>query len=113
MVCQKVIEPQRCLERACPFLYAHELFGRRYVGCMQKVFAVEIDLEPLSGPAAGATDSAPIRAVARAAADLPGRRSSGRTSTAQEPLGCINPEFHELPDTSSFRVTVNDRGLSG
>ena len=47
VVCEKVVHPQRCLEQSCPFLYAHELFGRTFVGCMQKVFAAEIDLELL------------------------------------------------------------------
>jgi len=24
-------------------------------------------------------------------------------------MGCVNPEFHELPDATSFRIQVNDR----
>ena len=37
--------PGACVERACPFVYAYEAWGRTYMGCMQKVFAVEIDLD--------------------------------------------------------------------
>src|SRR5438128_1849682 len=43
--CDKVVYPSACLERACPFVYAYEEFGHTYVGCMQKVYEVEIDRE--------------------------------------------------------------------
>src|ERR671933_1224718 len=45
--CDKVVYPSACVERACPFLYAYEEFGHTYIGCMQKVYDVEIDLEML------------------------------------------------------------------
>ncbi|HSR64292.1 MAG TPA: hypothetical protein VLM17_01645, partial [Xanthomonadaceae bacterium] len=45
--CDKVVYPGVCLERSCPFVYAYEAWGRTYMGCMQKVFDVEIDLDLL------------------------------------------------------------------
>src|SRR5438477_3123810 len=45
--CDKVVYPAACVERACPFLYAYEEHGHTYVGCMQKVYGVEIDLDQL------------------------------------------------------------------
>src|SRR5712691_8499477 len=45
--CDKVVYPSACVERACPFVYAFEEFGHTYIGCMQKVFGVEINLELL------------------------------------------------------------------
>ena len=45
--CDKVVYPAACVEKACPFLYAFEEFGHRYIGCMQKVFDVEIDVDLL------------------------------------------------------------------
>jgi hypothetical protein len=45
--CDKVVYPSACVDRACPFLYAFEEFGHTYIGCMQKVYGVEIDLELL------------------------------------------------------------------
>ena len=42
--CDKVVYPGTCVERSCPFLYAYEDHGHTFVGCMQKVFDVEIDL---------------------------------------------------------------------
>ena len=45
--CDKVVYPSACIDRACPFLYAFQEFGHTYIGCMQKVYGVEIDLEML------------------------------------------------------------------
>src|SRR3989442_13491174 len=45
--CDKVVYPSACVERACPFLYAYEAFARTYIGCMQRVYGVAIDLEML------------------------------------------------------------------
>ena len=45
--CDKVVYPGACLARACPFVYSYEAWGHTYVGCMQKVYEVEIDLEML------------------------------------------------------------------
>ena len=39
--------PGSCVERACAFVYAYEAFGHTYMGCMQRVFDVEIDLDLL------------------------------------------------------------------
>src|ERR687896_127442 len=45
--CDKLIEPRGCVEMGCPYLYSYtdELSGRRYLGCLQKVFGCEIDVE--------------------------------------------------------------------
>jgi hypothetical protein len=44
--CDRVIAPATCVAARCAFLYAYEdpLSGRRFMGCMQKVFATEIDV---------------------------------------------------------------------
>jgi hypothetical protein len=45
--CDKLIEPRGCIEVGCPFLYTYEEIatGRRFMGCMNKVFTGEIDLD--------------------------------------------------------------------
>ena len=45
--CDKMIEPRGCIEMSCPFLYTYEdeRTDHRYMGCLQKVFAVEIDVD--------------------------------------------------------------------
>ena len=45
--CDKVVFPGACVTRACPFVYAYEAWGHTYMGCMQGVFDVEIDLDLL------------------------------------------------------------------
>jgi hypothetical protein len=45
--CDRVIAPARCVAQDCPFLYSYDdpLSGRRFMGCVHKVFATEIDVE--------------------------------------------------------------------
>jgi hypothetical protein len=102
--CDKVVYPSACLERACPFVYAYEEFGRRYVGCMQKVFSVEIAVEMLRAAEARREGFGAIRATRK---PLPMCRTEvercydGRGGD----LDCVNPEFSELPEAGpTFRV---------
>jgi hypothetical protein len=108
--CEKVVYPGACLRMACPFVYAYEAWGHTYVGCMQKVFDVEIDLALLEAAEAERSGFGAVRAR-RAPLPMcetvvvecyPGRADE---------LGCRNPEFHELPRSrATFRVfaTVAD-----
>ena len=45
--CDRVIKPSTCVASDCPALYQYDdpLTGRRYMGCLHKVFATEIDVE--------------------------------------------------------------------
>ena len=45
--CDRVISPASCVADGCPYLYAYDdpVSGRRYMGCVQQVFATEIDVE--------------------------------------------------------------------
>jgi hypothetical protein len=108
--CDKVVYPSSCLERACPFSYAYEEFGHTYVGCMQKVFQVEIDLDMLRAAEARREGFGAIRATRN---PLPMCRTEvercydGRA----DDLGCVNPEFRELPEgRPTFRVIATLRG---
>ena len=102
--CDKVVYPSACVERACPFLYAYEDHGHTYVGCMQKVFAVEIDLHLLRAAEAGREGFGAVKAARR---PLPMCRVEVEPCYASRTgdLGCVNPEFHELPvGRPTFRV---------
>jgi hypothetical protein len=102
--CDKVVYPGACLERACPFLYAYEEFGHRYVGCLQKVFDVEIDLDLLLEAEGTRAGFGAMRATAPALPMCHVEVESCYESRTDE-LGCLNPEFHELPvGEPSFRV---------
>ncbi|MDP9228803.1 MAG: hypothetical protein M3M99_07055 [Actinomycetota bacterium] len=45
--CDKLIEPAQCIAMGCRFLYSYEEIatGRRFIGCLNKVFKGEIDLD--------------------------------------------------------------------
>ena len=105
--CDKVVYPSSCLERACPFVYAFEEFGHTYVGCMQKVYGVEIDLELLS---AAERRSGGFGAVRAMRTPLPMCHVEVEECYGAEragELGCQNPEFHELPAASpTFKIVA-------
>ena len=102
--CEKVVHPGACLSRSCPFVYAYEAWGRTYMGCLQKVFDVEIDLDLL---AAAESERAGFGAVRARRAPLPMCEVEviSTYGSREDELGCRNPEFHELPrERASFRV---------
>jgi hypothetical protein len=101
--CDKVVHPAACVERACPFLYAYEAWGHTYIGCMQKVYSVEIDLDLLQAAERRGGFGA-VRAVRRPLPMCQTEIESTYVSRGDD-LGCVNPEFFELPDGQpNFRI---------
>jgi hypothetical protein len=101
--CDKIVYPGACAERSCPFLYAYEAFGHTYVGCMQNVYEVEIDLDLLRL----AERSKGFGAVKAKREPLPmcSAEIDACYAHRRDELGCRNPEFHELPvGEPTFRV---------
>jgi hypothetical protein len=101
--CDKVVYPSACVERNCPFLYSFQEVGRTYVGCMQKVFDVEIDLVLLLE----AERRGEFGAVRANRGPLPMCRVEVEScyEGREDDLGCLNPEFSELPvGEPTFRV---------
>ena len=94
--CEKVVYPGACIDRACPFAYAYEAWGHTYVGCMQKVYEVEIDLDLLR---AAERRNEGFGAVAAKRPPLPMCRSeiSSTYGHRADEIGCRNPEFFETP----------------
>jgi hypothetical protein len=102
--CDKVVYPAACVAKACPFLYAIEEFGHRYIGCMQNVFDVEIDVDLLAAAERTRNGFGGLRAVRN---PLPMCTTSVDScyESREGELGCINPEFHELPvGEPTFRI---------
>ena len=101
--CDKVVYPSACVERGCPFLYSFKEQGRTYVGCMQRVFGVEIDLALLLE----AEQHGEFGAVRANRRPLPMCRVEVDScyEAREDELGCVNPEFSELPvGAPTFRV---------
>ncbi len=102
--CDKVVYPAACVERSCPFLYAYEDHGHTYIGCMQKVYGVEIDLSMLEAAEARGRGFGAIRSTRRPLPMCKAEVEEAYESRADE-IGCVNPEFSELPAGSpTFRV---------
>ena len=100
----KVVYPGACVERACAFVYAYEAFGHTYMGCMQRVFDVEIDLDLLR---AAELRRDGFGAVVARRTPLPMCHSEVSSCYEQrgDEAGCRNPEFFEIPVARpSFRV---------
>jgi hypothetical protein len=109
--CDKVVYPGACLERGCPFVYSYEAWGHEYVGCMQKVFDVEIDLDMLRAAESHGQGFGAIRAVRRPLPMCKAEIESTYEGRADEELGCVNPEFSELPvGEPTFRVFARLNG---
>ena len=84
--------PAACLRMACPFVYAYEAWGHTYVGCMQKIYDVEIDLDLLEQAESGRAASCRPRA-ARSAADV---RRGGRRDVPS-PRGRARVPYSRVP----------------
>jgi hypothetical protein len=101
--CGKVVYPSACVERDCPFLYSFVELGRTYVGCMQKVFGVEIDLAMMLE----AEEREGFGAVRANRRPLPMCHVEVEAcyEDRSDDLGCVNPEFSEIPvGEPTFRV---------
>ena len=106
--CDKIVYPAACVERSCPFLYAYREFGHTYVGCMQRVYSVDIDLDLLRA----AEQERGFGAVKAVRNPLPMCRAEVEPCYEHraDGLGCVNPEFFEVPQGQpSFRVFAQIR----
>lgn len=109
--CDRVVYPGACIERSCPFVYAYEAFGHTYMGCMQRVFDVELDLDLLRSLEERRDG---FGAVMARRVPLPMCRAevSACYEHRIDEVGCRNPEFYEVPVSSpSFRVFASGRDL--
>src|SRR2546430_15450401 len=95
--CDKVVYPSACVERACPFLYAFEEFGHTYIGCMQKVYGVEIDLEMLREAEAKREGFGAMRTTRAPLPMCRGEVEEGFGAGRSGELGRVSPEVHEQP----------------
>jgi hypothetical protein len=108
--CDRVIAPANCIADRCPFLYAYDdpLSGRRYMGCMQKVFATEIDVELFREAERTRAGFGAVRL-----ANPPLRRCRFEVEQAFHGDGldayrCVNRRFFDWPDEAPDAVRAFD-----
>jgi hypothetical protein len=101
-----VVHPAGCIASGCQFLYLYddEETGRRFMGCLNKVFRGEIDQELFEQ--AERTRHG-FGGVKMTGLPLPQCRSSGYT----EAFECVNPGFFAKPmvdDVDSAAFDLRD-----
>jgi hypothetical protein len=96
--CDKLIEPRDCLAMRCPYLwsYVDGPSGRRFMGCVQKVFRGEIDV----GLFEQAEHGGGFGGLKMTGRPLP--HCQARVEPAFEGDGpahtCLNPSFFDVGD---------------
>lgn len=102
--CDKIVYPGACVERACPFVYAYEAWGHTYIGCLQKVYEVEIDVDLLHAAEERREGFGAVKAM-RPPLPMCRVEVASCYDHRGDELGCRNPEFSEIPlGQPSFRV---------
>lgn len=108
--CDRVIAPSTCVAAGCKYLYRYDdpLTGRRFMGCVQKVFAAEIDVDLFQAAERSRVGFGTVR-LARA----PLRRCAFTVEQAFEGQGaaayrCVNPRFFDWPDEAPDAVRAFD-----
>ena len=101
--CDRLVHPAGCVAAGCKYLYAYddEHSGRRYMGCINKVYKVEIDLELFEQ--AQRTRQG-FGGVKMTGTPLPQCQASVERAYhgAGEPFDCVNPGFFEPPQAAAF-----------
>jgi hypothetical protein len=108
--CDRVIAPASCVADDCPNLYAYDdpLTGRRYMGCVQQVFASEIDVELFREAERTRAGFGTVRL-----ASAPLRRCRFTVEQAYDGRGlaayqCVNKRFYDWPDEAPDAVRAFD-----
>jgi hypothetical protein len=104
--CDRVIAPAACVAQACPFLYSYDepRTGRRYMGCMQKVFATEIDVDMFREAERTRAGFGTVRL-----AGVPLARCAFEVERAREGSHeCVNPRFWDWPDAGRDAIRAFD-----
>lgn len=97
--CDRVVMPSGCVASGCPYLYLYddEHSGRRYMGCLHKVFRVEIDVNLFHQAERTRHGYGGVKLTGT---PLPRCRTS--VERAYDGCGgafeCVNPGFFEPPD---------------
>lgn len=93
--CDKMVEPRGCVELGCRYLYSYvdRLTGEQYVGCMQEVFAAEIELSAV-------LEKGGFGGVKMTGEPLPHCQFSVERAYEGdgESYGCVNKRFFDCSD---------------
>ena len=109
--CDRLVHPSGCIESGCPYLYLYddEQTGRRFMGCMNKVFRGEIDVEVFQEAQRTRHGYGGVKMTG-----FPLAQCRFTVEKAYDGHGsafeCVNPGFFELPEEEDpFAFDLRDR----
>lgn len=104
--CDKLVDPAGCVELDCPYLYSYDdrWEGRRFMGCLYKVFAVDIDVELFEQARATAPGYGGIKMTGEPLPHCP--FTVEQAYDHHEP--CVNPRFFDCTETGRLGLRVFD-----
>jgi hypothetical protein len=110
--CDRTVHPAGCISSGCQYLYLYddEVSGRRFMGCMNKVFRGEIDVELFEQAErtrhgfGGVKMSGLLRPQCRSTVE---RAYDGYT----EAFDCVNPGFFRKPTAEDADAAFDIRDL--
>ena len=106
--CDKLVEPRSCLEMRCAYLYSYEdrLTGKRYMGCVRKVFRAEIDVDMFEL----AENAGGFGGIKMTGQPLP--QCEFKVEPAYigsgESFECVNPRFFDCTDSGPEGIRAFD-----
>jgi len=104
--CDRVIKPSTCIAANCPALYQYDdpLSGRRYMGCLHKVFATEIDVELFAEAERTRAGFGVVKLAGQ-----PRERCSFQIERAfNDADECVNRRFFDWPEAAPGAVRAFD-----
>ena len=107
--CDRVIRPSSCVAAACPSLYQYDdpLTGRRFMGCLHKVFATEIDVALFEEAERSRTGFGSVKL-----AGAPLAHCDFQVEQAYDSHGwndtCVNRRFFDWPDAGRDAIRAFD-----
>jgi hypothetical protein len=108
--CDRVIAPATCVEAGCPNLYAYDdpVSGRRFMGCLQGVFATEIDVELFERAEATRAGFGTVRLAREPLGRCRFTVEQAFVSDGGGDFACINKAFFDWPDTAPDAIRAFD-----
>ena len=108
--CDRVIAPATCVESQCPNLYAYDdpVSGRRFMGCLQSVFATEIDVELFERAEATRTGFGSVRLAREPLGRCRFSVEQAFVSDGGGDFACVNRRFFDWPDAAPDAIRAID-----
>jgi hypothetical protein len=108
--CDRVIAPASCVADRCPYLYAYDdpLSGRRFMGCLQQVFATEIDVELFRDAERTRQGFGSVRLAAAPLERCRFTVEQAYDGRGLEAYRCVNKRFFDWPDTGKDALRAFD-----